>query len=105
MENTIIEDSEPQTIPKPHDGIFKKANCQSYKRTVLPHNFRSKYKSRTHFTNILITISNKTISPNHNIPIAQHTMVHRGVQKHKTISSNPQEIQNLPPLENLIKYR
>ena len=93
MENTIIENSESQTIPKPPQWNFKKANWQSYQNlcltALIPETDANQEEPIIHSINTIIAIANKTIL------ITQQTMIHRGVQGHdKQVSSNPQEIQN-----------
>ena len=96
MENTIIENSEPQRITKSLRWNFRKAIWQSYKKlcftTLIPESNINQEESIIHFTNTLN--SQQKYPPNHNIPKTQLTMVHRSVQRHKGTWSNPQEIQN-----------
>ena len=63
MKNSTIENSEPQT--KPPQWNFKKANWLSYKKlsltTLIPKSNTNKEEFIIHFTNTLITITNKII--------------------------------------------
>ena len=65
MENTIIENSKPKTIPKPPQCDFKKANWQSYKNlcltTLISESNTNEEEPLIHITDILIIIANKTI--------------------------------------------
>ena len=74
-------------IPTMEFLISKLAILQKLYLTTLIPETDTNQEPMIYFTNILITISNKTI-------LKTQTIVHRGVEKHKRMSSNLQKIQN-----------